>query len=312
MANTPRHSIWFFLPLGSIAFSLLYFLVLMPVKASPGELALFERGIGSPLLKVLNGYLGAFFNLRFLGNTACWAMPMLLILGLRRNFLAVWQRGTLLFLSIAVLIIGGAGGFNYRYALTLLPAMLVLVFVVLEQAMVRGQVPPGRRTTVHVLLVLATVLNSWLSMDLSTRMALADPVDRARHLDDAPFYTKFDTAPEDLDGWLGGAGVKTTDRVLVNNLPIFFYATDRPGLYYWCGADQYFGPKGEEAIFRSRTDDEVVGYLIDELRTRYIFSDRNLSRYDLRFERFLETHCTLLAEDDKGHTLHVLKDTFGR
>jgi hypothetical protein len=132
MANTARHGIWFLVPLGSIAFSFLYFLVLMPVKASPGELALFERGIGSPLLKVLNGYLGAFFNLRFLGNTACWAMPMLLILALRRSALENWQRGALLFLSLAVLIIGGAGGFNYRYALTLLPTLLVLVFVVLD------------------------------------------------------------------------------------------------------------------------------------------------------------------------------------
>jgi hypothetical protein len=310
--TTKRHLIWFLVPLGSVVFSLLYFLVLMPVKASPGELALFERGIGNPLLKVINGYLGAFFNLRFLGNTACWAMPILLILAFRWRSLVAWQRGALLFLSLAVLIIGGAGGFNYRYALTLLPIMLILVFVVLEQAMVREQVRTGSRTTVHVLLVLATMLNSWLSMDLSTRMALADPVDRARHSDDAPFYTKFDTAPEDLDGWMGRAGVKTTDRVLVNNLPIFFYGTDRPGLYYWCGADQYFGPKGEEPIFRTRTDDEVVRYMIDELRTRYIFSDRNLSRYDLRFERFLETHCKLLAEDDKGHTLHALKDTFGR
>ena len=312
MANHARHGIWFLVPLGSIAFSFLYFLVLMPVKASPGELALFERGIGSPLLKVLNGYLGAFFNLRFLGNTACWAMPMLLILALRRSALENWQRGALLFLSLAVLIIGGAGGFNYRYALTLLPTLLVLVFVVLEQAMVRGQVPRGSRTAVHVLLVLATVLNSWLSMDLSTRMALADPVDRPKRVDDAPFYTKFDTGPDDLDGWLERAGVADTDRVLVNNLPIYFYETHRPGLYYWCGADQYFGPEGEEPIFRTRSDDEVVRFLTDGLRTRYIFSDRNLSRYDLRCERFLETHCTLLAEDDKGHTLHVLKDTFGR
>lgn len=309
--STTRSWIWFLVPLGSIAFSLLYFLVLMPVKASPGDLALFERGIGSPLLKLLNGYLGAFFNMRFLGNTACWAMPMLLLLALRRSALEKWQQGAFLFLALAVLIIGGAGGFNYRYALTLLPALLVLVFVVLEQAMVRGQVPRGVRTTVHVLLLMATVLNSWLSMDLSTRMALEDPVDLARLDDDAPFYTKFDTGPKNLDEWLTASGVEATDHVLVNNLPVYFYVTDRPGLYYWCGSDQLFGPSGEQPIFRTRTDEEVVRFLDDSLNTHFIFSDRNLSRYDLRFERFLETHCSLLAEDDKGHTLHAL-NTFGR
>lgn len=303
---------WLLVPMGSLAFSLVYFLVLMPVKAAPGELALFERGIGSPLLKVLNGYLGSFFGLRYLGNTACWALPGLVILALRWRRRAPWLRGTMLFLSLAVVIIGGAGGFNYRYAMTLLPALLVLVFLLLERGMVGAGVPFSGRTIVHVLLVLATLANSWLSIELSQRMALEDPVDRARMEDERPFYTKFDTGPKNLEQWFTSAGVERHDRVLVNNLPVYFYLTDRPGLYYWCGADQYFGPKGEEPIFRTRTDDAVVSYLADSLGTRYIFSDRNLSRYDPRFERFLETHCTLIAADDKGHTLHALKGTFGR
>ncbi|MEZ4755370.1 MAG: hypothetical protein R2817_00940 [Flavobacteriales bacterium] len=284
----------------------------MPVKAAPGELALFERGIGSPLLKVLNGYLGPFFGLRYLGNTACWALPGLMVLAMRWRQLEPWLRGTVLFLGLAVLIIGGAGGFNYRYALTLLPALLVLVFLLLERGMAGAGVPFSGRTVVHVLLVLATLANSWLSIELSQRMALEDPVDRARMEDDRPFYTKFDTGPKNLEQWFTSAGVERHDRVLVNNLPVYFYLTDRPGLYYWCGADQYFGPKGEEPIFRTRTDDAVVSYLADSLGTRYIFSDRNLSRYDPRFERFLESHCTLIAADDKGHTLHALKGTFGR
>ena len=303
---------WLMVPMGSLVFSFVYFLVLMPVKAGPGELALFERGIGSPLLKVLNGYLGSFFGLRYLGNTACWALPGIICSALRWRQLAPWERGALLFLTMAVLIIGVAGGFNYRYAMTLLPALLVLVFLLLERGMAGAGIAFGGRTLVHVSLVAATVFNSWLSIELSQRMALEDPVDRARMDDDSPFYTKFDTGPASLEDWINESGVGADDRVLVNNLPIYFYRTARPGLYYWCGADQYFGPKGEEPLFSTRSDDAVAGYLNDSLNTRYIFSDRNLSRYDLRFERFLETHCTLIGSDDKGHTLHALKDTFGR
>jgi hypothetical protein len=303
---------WLLVPIGSLVFSLVYFLVLMPVKAAPGELALFERGIGSPLLKVINGYFGSFFGLRYLGNTACWALPGLIALALRWRRSEPWLRGTVLFLGLAVLIIGGAGGFNYRYAMTLLPALLVLVFLLLDRGMKGAGISFNDRTVVHVLLVLATLANSWLSNELSQRMALEDPVDRSRMEDEAPFYTKFNTGPANLEEWLTMAGVGRHDRVLVNNLPVFFYLTDRPGLYYWCGADQYFGPQGEEPIFNTRTDDEVVGFLADSLGTRYIFSDRNLSRYDPRFEGFLETHCMLIAADDKGHTLHALKGTFGR
>jgi len=303
---------WLLVPAGSLVFSLVYFLVLMPVKAGPGELALFERGIGSPLLKVLNGYLGSFFGLRYLGNTACWALPGMIFLALRWRQLAPWERGVLLFLTLAVLIIGVAGGFNYRYAMTLLPALLVLVFLLLERGMAGAGIAFGARTIIHVSLVLATLFNTWLSIELSQRMALEDPVDRARMDDDAPFYTKFDTGPRNLDEWLTASGVGPEDTVLVNNLPVYFYATDRPGLYYWCGADQYFGPAGEEPLFRTRKDDGVAAYLSGTLHTHYIFSDRNLSRYEPRFERFLETHCTLIATDDKGRTLHALKGTFGR
>lgn len=304
--------IWLLVPIGSIVFSLLYFQVLMPVKAAPGELALFERGIGSPPLKVLNGYLGAFFGLRFLGNTALWALPLMVVLGMRWRSLERWQRAAVFFLGLAVLIIGAAGGFNYRYAMTLVPALIALVMMTLEKGMQLQGLRAGQRIAVHVGLVLATLFNSYASIDLAERMAMADPIESTFYEDDEPFYTKFDTGPENLDQWLSAAGVAIDDRVLVNNLPVYFYATDRPGLYYWCGSDQYFGPDGERPIFRTRTDQEVVRYLADTLSTHYIFSDRNLTRYDLRFEAFLESHCTLVAEDDKHHTLHRLKDTFGR
>ena len=298
-------------PLGSIIFSLLYFLVWMPVKAEPGQLALFERGIGSPLLKLLNGYLGSFFNLRYLGNTVIWALPALIAMAIRWRSLRPSMRGLLVFLVLAVLIIGGAGGFNYRYAMTLLPTLIGAVMIAFSLRMELDGLTTGRRNFVLIALALATVVNTKLSMDLAGRMALHDPIDRARVIDDEPFYTKFDTGPEDLDGWLSSAGVGPTDRVLVNNLPVYFYETDRPGLYYWCGADQYFGPEGERPIFRERTDEEVIQHLVKELDTRYIFSDLNLSRYDLRFEQFLAEHCRLIAQDEKGHTLHALPDTFG-
>lgn len=307
-----RYLVWLLVPLGSLVLSLLYFLVWMPVKAAPGELALFERGIGSPLLKVLNGYLGVFFNLRFMGNTSAWALPLLVTMLLHWRRLQPGERGAALFLPLAALIIGGAGGFNYRYALTLLPAMIAVVMVLTDRGMQRRGMPMAWRSAVHIALVLATVVNTRLAIDLGQRMAMEDPVDRARLERDGPFYTKFDTGPKNLDEWLSAAGVGPTDKVLVNNLPVYYYTTRRPGLYYWCGSDQAFGPTGAFPIFRDRTDDEVVRYMADTLHTRYIFSDRNLSRYDLRFERFLETHCDLLAEDEKHHTLHRLKDTFGR
>jgi len=303
---------WALIPLISVFGALLYFRVLMPIEPRPGGIALFERGIDGPGLQWINGYLGTFFNMRFLGNTVWLSLPMLLFAGIRWHHLARWQHGAWLFLVLAVLVIGGAGGFNYRYAMTLLPVLLAGVVLSMDERMRLAGIRERHRNTVFFLMVVATVVNTLLSIDLARRMALADPVDRKRMGDQGNYLDNLDTRPSELDQWLQEAGVQADDLVLVNNLPVYFYSTDRRGLYYWCGSDQYFGPKGEEAVFRTRTDEAVIAYLCDTLRTHFIFSDRNLSRYDLRFEQFLKDRCDLLAEDPKGYTLHRLRGTFGQ
>jgi hypothetical protein len=303
---------WALIPVISVVGALLYFRVLMPIEPRPGGIALFERGIDGPLLHWVNGYLGTFFNMRFLGNTIWLALPMLLFAGFRWHHLSRWQHGVWLFLVLAVLIIGGAGGFNYRYAMTLLPVLLAGVVLSMDERMRLAGIRERHRNAVFFLMVVATVVNTLLSIDLARRISRSDPVDRERMGDQGNYLNNLDSRPPELDHWLQEAGVQADDRVLVNNLPVYYYSTDRPGLYYWCGSDQYFGPKGEEPLFRTRTDEEVIAYLGDTLRTRFIFSDRNLSRYDLRFEQFLADRCDLLAEDDKGYTLHRLRGTFGK
>lgn len=306
-APPKRFWTWMLVPLGSLLFSAVYFHVLMPVKAT-GDVALFGRGIGSPLLKFVNGYLGAYFNLRYLGNTVCWALPAVVFLFLRWRLLEPWHRGVALFLTLAALLIGVAGGFNYRYAFTLSPALIALTMLVTDEGMKRSALSIRQRSWVHIVFALLTVVNTKMAIDHSSRVVEANPIAHVEEDEDKPFFKKFNTAPDDLDGWFSAMGVPPTERMLVNNLPLYYFRTQRPGAYYWCGADQYFGPDGEEGIFRGRTDDEVVRFLADTMRIRCIFSDRYLSHYDPRFEAFLEQHCTLLAQDDFGNTVHVLND----
>lgn len=304
-ATNKRFWSWMLVPLGSLVGSALYFYVLMPVKAT-GDVALFGRGISSPLLKVVNGYLGAFLNLRYLGNTLCWALPAALVVLLRWRSCEPWQRGAALFLTMAALFIGAAGGFNYRYAFTLSPALIAMTLLVMEQGMKRSGLTLRRRNTVHIVLVLLTVLNTKMAIDYSSRVVEANPIAHVEEDEEKPFYEKFNTAPDDLDGWFTAIGISPTDRMLVNNLPLYYYRTQRPGAYYWCGSDQYFGPKGDVGLFKGRTDDEVVRYLTDSMAIGYIFSDRYLSHYDARFEAFLEQRCSLLAQDAYGNTVHRL------
>ncbi len=103
-----------------------------------------------------------------------------------------------------------------------------------------------------------------------------------------------------------------TDTVLVNNLPIWYYVTDRPGVYFWSGSDQLFLADSKPFLFKDRTDDEVMAYMRDSLHCRYLFSTIDYDTYNPRYISFVQSHMDLLATDDRDHTLYRLKDTFDR
>lgn len=300
------------LPAGvAVLLSVLYFGILMPVRSS-GDQSLFERGLDSPLRLWLNGYLGVFFNLRFLGNSMWLLFPMLFLGLLNWRSLKAWRQGLLLFLFVAIVVIGAMGGFNYRYSFTLVPVLLMLLVAVLNERMELEGLAIRARDRVFLGLALAAVVNLAMAVTHRRMVAAKDPARKAAPMAALTDPRRLDSTPKDLDGWLTELGVGPGDTVLVNNLPIYFYTTDRVGVYYWCGSDTYYGPSGERSWLRTRTDDEAAIFMRDSLQSRFIFGDENLNRYDPRYQSFLNTHCTLLATDPKGHTLHRLADTFGR
>jgi len=287
--------------------SLAYHLVLMPVSAEGMDPDDFTRGIGTPLLLWLNGYLGMFFNLRFLGPVVGLALPILFLGVLRWKRAQRWEQALLVFVLLAVIIIGGAGGFNYRYALTLQPLFTVSVFAFAWRFL------QGRQRAWYLVgLVMLSIFNTVLSLEHRQRVWRATPTYSSPDTREGSMKERLDTSPRDLEGMLAAHGVKPADTVLVNNLPIWYYITDRPGIYYWCGSDQLFLPDSKPFLFKDRSTEEVMRYMVDTLHCRYVFSTAEYNRYDARFLAFLEEHAELLVHDDRDHTLHRLKDTFGR
>ncbi len=303
-----RYGIWAWaLLLAMAVMSVLYHRVWMPVSTDGMDPDDFTRGIGTPLLLWLNGYLGVFFNLRFLGPVVGLALPIVVVGLLRWKRSQRWERGLLLFVLLAVAIIGGAGGFNYRYALTLQPLFIVAVFAT-AWSVLRGK----HRAWSMAGLVVLSLLNTGLSLEHRQRVWRAVPGYSSPDTRDGTMKERLDSSPRDLEGILTANDVKPTDTVLVNNLPIWYYITERPGIYYWCGSDQLFLADGKPFLFRGRSDEEVWRYLRSDLHCRHVFSTAEYNLYDLRFKAFLDTHAVLLDQDDRGHTLHRLTDTFGR
>lgn len=290
----------------------LYHTVLMPVAPAGSGPSLFERGISTPLLLWLNGYLGMFFNYRFLGAMNWMAIPILLWSLWNWRTLMPWQRGLVLFYILAVGIIGGVGGFNYRYALTLQPLTVVGSSLVVWRAFERTGRGSRERWAFFVLLAAFCVVNSMLSMEHRQRVWRATPGFSSPDTGRGSLRERLDSGPRDLDGWLLANGVAVGDMVLVNNLPIYYYRTGRPGLYYWCGSDQLFTDRGPLPLLHDRTDEEVASYLTDSLHCSVIFSTRELNTFDPRWLHFLNERTTQVAIDGRGYTIHRVKDNFPR
>jgi hypothetical protein len=291
----------------SVLLSVLYFRLWLPVTMGDMDPDEFSRGIGTPLLLWLNGYLGVFLHLRYLGPVTMLGLPLCLLALWRWGHLPSWQRGLLAFTLLAIAVIGAFGGFNYRYAFTLQPLLTVAVVAVAWQVL-----SPRTRFPFVLALAAVTVLNSAMALEHRQRVWRAMPDLASPDTQKGTLRDRLDSGPRDLDSWLSVHGVAPTDTVLVNNLPIWYYVTQRPGIYYWCGSDQLFLADGKPFLFKDRSAEEVWHYLRNDLHCQYVFSIAEYDRYDPRFAAFLEQHTALLAQDDRGYTLHRLSDTFGR
>ncbi len=274
----------------------------MPVSQGDLDIALFSRGIGTPLLLWLNGYLGVFLNFQYLSPVGALAIPLIVFGLFRWRHLERWQQALLVFTVMAAAVIGVFGGFNYRYALTLQPLLVVAV-----TASVCAFFTGKQRTFLLVALVVLAVGNTVLSMELRQRLWKANPDYSSPDTRDGSMKERLDSGPRDLEAFLDSNGVRPTDTVLVNNLPIWYYATERPGIYFWGGSDQLFLAHSKPFLFKDRTDDQAASFLMDSLHCHYIFSTREYDLYNPHYRAFLESHTQLLASDERGFTLYRLK-----
>ncbi|MBK6628469.1 MAG: hypothetical protein IPJ87_06075 [Flavobacteriales bacterium] len=289
-----------------VAFSVVYHRVLMPVSPLDMDPEEFDRGIGSPLLLGLNGHLGVFLNLRYMGPAVTLALPACVVALWRWRRLERWQLGSLAFVLLAVSVIGAFGGFNYRYAFSLQPVLTVAVVGIAWAVL-----SPGARRPFLAGLTVATVLNTALALEHRQRVHDATPGHTSPDTMEGSLEERLDTGPRDLEAWLLAQGVRPTDTVLVNNLPIWYYVTARPGIYYWCGSDQLLQAHGKPFLFRDRSDAQVFHYLLDSLHCRYVFSTEEYDRFAPRYRAFLEAWSDRVV-DERGHVLHRLRDTLRR
>jgi|GEM_PF-6237599 len=90
------------------------------------------RGIDSPIKLWLNGYLGIFFRIKKFGFLPSLMIPILIVFLWNFHRRENWQKILFFVYILTAMLIGHFGYGNYRYAFTLYPATVVVIFLFTE------------------------------------------------------------------------------------------------------------------------------------------------------------------------------------
>lgn len=301
-----RKQVWAALLIGGAGLSWVYFRHWMPVERNGMDKDLFNRRIGTPVLEWMNGFLGPFFNLDYLGALNWLAIPVIIWWAFKPPGRKAWHRGLALLAASGALLIGAFGGFNPRYAFTLHPLLLAMVFIGAWTLLERSGASLLQRRQWLVALVALQFFNTALNVEYRIKVWRTEKAERAM----ATGNKTGEVGPAkemSVQEWLAARHVADTARVLVNNLPEFWYGGQRKGLYYWSGSDQLYEANGPSLLFGPRTDGQVCRHLLVDLDCRWVLTTRDLSEYGERFQPFLESHCTLVAEGPRHLRLYAVR-----
>jgi len=134
MSNKAKLYLYIFL---SLAFICIVNFFQTQVDETVTDVNLIHRRIETPIKFWMNGYLGHFFNFKYLGNINWLLLPLSLFAFLKLNYFnQEWKKSFAVAYLLALVLISVKGYFNARYQLTLLPitlsALLYFLWLYLE------------------------------------------------------------------------------------------------------------------------------------------------------------------------------------
>jgi hypothetical protein len=292
---------FFIIVLLSVVF--IYFIYELLAVVTPGaDLNLQARKIETPTKLFLNGYLGVFFAFNYLGNMNWLLIPMLpLYYILAKPKLKRSHYVFFIIVLFAVALIGFKGFFNPRYAFTLLPLFVFLVFELTWKTSKYFNNDKLRFASLAFLVCLAgwNFYQEALSIRFSEKLSQVIEVQSEKEINQ-----NEGVEVEDVMVFINE--LETTDNYLIDNAPEFYYHTKKRGHYYWNGDDLLYLKDGRTKLLEGKSFDEVSMKLQKEMKCKYIFSYSTYRGYNPRFDKFLDERCKLIASDADYRQLYEI------
>ncbi|MCI5058598.1 MAG: hypothetical protein MRY83_20975 [Flavobacteriales bacterium] len=319
-----RNRLYILIIIGLVIIAVVHALEI-PVDRSVEDINMIYRRLETPTKMWLNGYLGHFFNFKFLGCLNWLIIPIGIYMVFRLKYLdQPWKKALGLSYILSLMLIGVKGYFNSRYQLTFLPLTLTAVVFFLWTLLegYGGKI----RNMIMLFLILLTLVNNTLGVFAHKTTAQGKTISRNGRILDRLTYQldrivdKFERLQK-LDEIEEKTAYPVIDFIkelpqtdslfLVNNLPVFYYYTPQKGVYYWCGDDTYYNENGRNFLMKDRSLEQLKSFLKDSLKCNYLLSMPQYNLYDAKFANFVQSYCRPVFMDDAEYVVYHIEDTVG-
>jgi hypothetical protein len=306
---------------------------------SVSDINLIYRRIETPIKLWLNGYLGHFFNFKYLGNINWLFIPLSLYVVFKFKYLDTnWKKTLFVVYFLSLLLISLKGYFNARYQLTLLPITTALVFIFIWIILEHNNL---LKYKVHIFLVLTFLMvfdNAFSYVFLSSKEisyykqagnksklrkiaeviknnSLPEIVDITYHYGVSKiYYLKYKIISKEKSSNIETYPVlsflnrfETQEKFLVNNLPMFYYYSNKQGIYYWCGDDTYYTANGRSRLMENRNIEQMHQFVLDSLDCKYVLSSPAYNMYDEKFNTFINQYCKPIYLDYSDFVIYEIQ-----
>lgn len=240
--------------------------------------SLAMRHIDSKWRLLFNGYLGQFFRYRYFGFINWFILPILVIAALNFKKLTRAEIAVLLVYLGGAVIIVAKGYSNFRYQATFFPfTVLVILYSFYKFFKLHNQ---AQKFATYMILMVAAHFVAGATQNI--------------------FYMG---GPNNLQRYHGVTDyinqMPDSGLFLVNNLPDFYYYTNKSGITFNAYRDYIFTPEGKhEGLMLNRNNQELANYLIDSLSCYYVFTNDYKNEFSPRFTNFIQEQCSLLVRDE--------------
>lgn len=307
-----KYKIILFAFLSAIFLSVLYYFQFQ-VNKNTTDPNLIYRRIDTPVKFLLNGYLGHFFNFKYLGNINWLFIPLVIFAYLKTDvFKSNANKGLLFAYFTTLLLISVKGFFNSRYQLTLFPITLGFTLY-FSWLLLKYYQLIHHAVKIYTAVFVFILINNVVGL-----LFMKDYIDREiEHSKKGKFY--FLTHPPEAFEKLKKKKSKpqyaiidyisklpNDKNILVNNLPMLYYYTNKRGIYYWCGDDTYYTSKGRSLLVAEKNFEQLSRFITDSLKCNYLLSNDYYNKHNDKFNEFVLSYCKPLVLDNGEYVLYEI------